>query len=82
MIPHWQDILGFAGGVIILSFRSWLAGKALDIAEAVVSRVEKWLVHTESEAVTWLHYRFRAQKDGHQHTTVGKCPDGRCAPYR
>ena len=78
MILHWQDILGFAGGVVILSFRSWLASKALDIAEAVVSRFGKWFVKTERDAIEWWHYRDRAARAGHTPKKVVDCHDGKC----
>lgn len=66
---HWQDVLGVAGGMVILLLRSWLIDKAVAVGEHVALLLERKLVKSEREAVEWLHYRDCAAKQRHHPRT-------------
>jgi hypothetical protein len=81
MITHWltwKDILGMAGGVVILAMRSWLVSKTVVIGEKLFAKLEHRLVTSEHEAVLWLHYRNHAARTNHSPRRPADCSDDGC----
>lgn len=75
---HLPDILGLIGGIALLMLRSWLISRGVSIGDRLLKRVERWLVRNELERITWLHFKKKAEKTGHQHKSVTLCDEDGC----
>lgn len=76
LIPGAIALLNYIVVTVVLKYivGKWVAEKVTDILRYL-------LIRTQRDAVSWLHFRERAMKHGHNYPSPELCRDGVCASY-